>query len=66
MMQVLSHRTRAYIWNEDGLQGFVEKLGLIEALQRAHTLGSLADAMEWQMIDINILVDNLQACDTDK
>ena len=32
MMQVLSHRTRAYIWNEDGLQGFVENLGLVEAL----------------------------------
>ena len=29
LLQILAHGTRAYIWNSDGLEGFLVKINLI-------------------------------------
>ena len=40
LMQELNHGTRAYIWNEDGLKGFVLELpGIIPFLKNARKDG---------------------------
>ena len=35
LMQVISNQTRAYIWNEDGLKGFIESLKIMTILRLA-------------------------------
>ena len=55
-MQRLSHGTRAYIWNENGLQGFVKILDITAILSAAETSGSLATATEWQFVDMKNLL----------
>ena len=39
LMQVLSHGTRAYILNENGLPGFVEEFDVIDILRGAEKEG---------------------------
>ena len=41
IMQVLSHGTRAYIWNANGLPGFVTELDIIDILWDSEKQGKL-------------------------
>ena len=50
-MQVLSHGTRAYIWNSDGLQGFLVELDVIKIFIEAEAQGQLEDEKKYQEID---------------
>ena len=52
MMQSLSHSTRAYIINANGLQGFVLKFEIIKALEREKKSGFLKQAKNAQVIDL--------------
>ena len=39
ILQTLSHRTRAYVYNADGLQGFLVVLDIIKILKAAQSSG---------------------------
>ena len=54
-MQTLSHGTRAYIVNADGLPGFVKNFDfmnfdIIQFLQAAEKADKLEHAKKWQVI----------------
>ena len=51
-MQNLSHATRAYIVNEDGLPGFLTKITMIQVLEKADKNGDLNFVKKWQVIDL--------------
>ena len=61
-MQCLSHGTRAYIVNEDGLAGFVLKfdVDIIPFLKKADKAGQLEHAKKYQLIDLNTLESKLE------
>ena len=52
-MQNLSHATRAYIVNEDGLPGFLTKITMIQVLEKADKNGDLNFVKRWQVIDLD-------------
>ena len=57
-MQRLSHGTRAYLWNADGLPGFIVKFeGIITLLRKAQAEGHLESQTKHQIIDLQ-QVDN--------
>ena len=53
LMQCLSHGTRAYIVNADGLPGFVLEFNLIPFLRKADVAGQLEHARKYQVINLN-------------
>ena len=53
IMQVLSHSTRAYIINADGLPGFLVKADLMYFLHVADKQGKLEQAKKWQVLDFD-------------
>ena len=66
-MQRLSHRTRAYIWNADGLPGFLAKASLMQVLRAAHLRGDLKEVTRWQEFDFDSVMAQLeQKCDKHK
>ena len=55
LMQTISHPTRAYIVNSDGLPGFLlghEIKDIIKPLKAADEAGKLEHAKKWQVIDL--------------
>ena len=60
MMQTLSHSTRAYIHNANGLPGFVFAMDIIKMLKDADIKGELEQAKKWQIVDLNSLSLQLQ------
>ena len=63
-MQTLSHQTRAYICNANGLPGFVFELSLIDTLNDALEFGLLEQALKFQVIDLNIIKEQVDAFET--
>ena len=61
LMQTLSHATRAYIVNADGLPGFVNDFDIIKYLKEADEAGQLEHAKKWQVIDINLVDTELES-----
>ena len=59
LLQTLSHVTRAFIWNSDGLPGFVAKFEIINVLKHADETGKLEQAKMWQVIDLDKIGDEL-------
>ena len=55
LMQCLSHGTRAYLVNADGLRGFVLKFEIMPFLRKADEAGQLEHARKYQVIDLNIV-----------
>ena len=55
MMQNLSHTTWVYIFNENGLPGFLIKFDIIKFLSGADSSGKLDDAKKLQVIDIDVI-----------
>ena len=47
LMQELSHKTRAYIWNAEGLPGFLVKADLLELLKMADTRSDIEKVTKW-------------------
>ena len=47
LMQELSHKTRAYILNAEGLPGFLVKADLLELLKMADTRGDIEKVTKW-------------------
>ena len=62
LMKCLSHGTRAYIVNADGLPGFLLKfkLDIIPFLREADEAGQLEHARKYQVIDICIVESKLE------
>ena len=60
ILQNLSHSTRAYIVNAEGLSGFVRKIPLIQILRKADEQELLRTAKRWQVIDLEILDQELK------
>ena len=64
LMQRLSHRTRAYIVNAEGLPGFVLKyqfdIDIITFLYKADEAGQLEHARLYQNIDLSIVERKLE------
>ena len=60
MMQKLSHGTRAYICNAKGLPGFVDELHIVEILKLAEEKGQLEHAKNWQVLEIDNIVKQLE------
>ena len=57
-MQVLSHSSRAFIWNADGLRGFLSR-DIINMLKHAEQTGQLEPARKLQEIDIQAVENDL-------
>ena len=52
ILQKLSHRSRAYIWNSNGLRGFlITRTDVASILEQAQEDGSLEDINAWHNID---------------
>ena len=47
LMKTLSHQTRAYIVNADGLPGFLQELNIAQILSNADKNGLLEEAKKW-------------------
>ena len=60
-MQCLSHGTRAYIINADGLPGFVLKFDIARHLKQADEAGQLEHARRYQVIDISKVESKLES-----
>ena len=60
LMQCLSHGTRAYIINADGLPGFVLKFDIAGHLKQADEAGKLEHARKYQVIDLSIVESKLK------
>ena len=58
-MQKISHSTRAYIANADGLKGFISSCDIIEHLKEANEAGLLDHAKKYQAIDLNTVEKEL-------
>ena len=59
LLQTLSHSTRAYIVNENGLPGFVVNIDIIKILKSADKQGKLKQARKWQIIDLERVEEEL-------
>ena len=67
LMQTLSHSTRAFIWNADGLPGFVCLFKIMETLKEADASDLLEHAKKWQQIDLDQIeeeIDTLKSVET--
>ena len=64
IMQSLSHTTRAYIINADGLRGFIFEVEIIKLLKEADQKGILDHAKMWQVIDLDELGNVLKFMDS--
>ena len=64
LMQILSHETRAYICNANGLPGFISELSLIETLNGALQFGHLQQAKKCQVLDLKIIQEHLSPFQT--
>ena len=53
LMQELSHKTRAYIWNADGLPGFLITADLIQVLTVLDAKGELENVTRYQDIKLD-------------
>ena len=60
IMQTLSHATRAYIINADGLPGFIRSIEVIELLRNADEEGKLKYIKRYQVIDFDVLGKELK------
>ena len=60
-MQTLSHGTWAFIWNADGLQGFVGEMDALPILRRAHKTGELKEITKRQEIEIDTIQKRIGA-----
>ena len=60
-MQYLSHETRAFIWNADGLQGFLKTHAedIMEILRNAQKTGDLQKITKYQTVDLLQVWDKL-------
>ena len=47
LMQVVSHKTRAFIWNEDGQKGFLTKFYIMPVLYETEKAGKLEKLTKW-------------------
>ena len=61
LMQSLSHSSRAFIINADGLNGFLIAFDIIKHLKGADKAGQLEHAKKWQMIDLNKVLSELES-----
>ena len=59
LLQTLSHGTRAYIVNAEGLHGFVEKFDIVKHLREADETGRLEHARKWQVIKLDVVSTEL-------
>ena len=50
---MLSHATRAYIWNADGLKGFVKTLDIIAVLSEAENHLEPESVLRWLEFDLD-------------
>ena len=70
ILQRVSHQTRAYIYNANGLPGFLQEFDIMQILKRAQSLGLLKEITKWQhinledlqtqMIESNYLIDQVK------
>ena len=54
IMQALSHTSRAYIWNADGLPGFINDVDIVKILKIADKRGELEQIKKWLLIDFDV------------
>ena len=57
----MSHQTRAYIYNANGLQGFLVEERIISLLKKAHANFVLKAVTRFQVVDLSELGRALQA-----
>ena len=55
LLQVLSHTTRAFVYNADALKGFMIKVDFVEILRQAHRKGKLEEIGKHQILDFDAL-----------
>ena len=60
MMQSISHSTRAYIFNSNGLPGFISRFSILKLLKDAENRGYLNYAKQWQLINFEKLMKDLE------
>ena len=60
IMQTLSHSTRAYLCNANGLQGFIIKFDILKMLTNADKNGQLESITKYQTIDLSKITQELE------
>ena len=58
ILQTLSHTTRAYIWNANGLEAFIKPLNIINFFRDSEEQGFLEDIAKWQLVQVSKKVAN--------
>ena len=56
----MNHSSRAYIFNSNGLQGFLVKEDYLSVLQAAHADGLWGRATQWHCVDFDQLKEELE------
>ena len=59
-MQCLSHGTRAYLINANGLPGFLRKFDIVQHLKEADKAGKLENTRKFQVIDLSTVESKLE------
>ena len=60
LLQKLSHKSRAYIFNANGLQGFLIKEDYLSVLKSAHADGLWERVTRWHRADFSFIQKELQ------
>ena len=61
---MLSHATRAYIWNADGLKGFVKTLDIIAVLSEADKYLEPESVLRWLEFDLEEIQKEIEGIKT--
>ena len=60
ILQKLSHGTRAYVWNADGLKGFVQRIDICVILNRVAKTKEYQEMTKFQVFDLAVLEAELE------
>ena len=60
LMQNLSHTTRAFIENSNGLNGFLPRFNIMDVVNDPKNSSLLDEALSWQVIDFDQLEEELR------
>lgn len=64
LLQIISHRTRAYIINAEGLPGFLVQIDFMQILRQADARGCLEIAKKWQELNLDKVSQELDVLES--
>ena len=66
ILQKLSQRSRAYLYNANGLRGFALEMRVMRVVKKLAAKNLLDEISKWQCINLDELEDEIKDCNTYK